>query len=164
MLCTICGNDRAKTYIRKAEGREISLTLCSDCYARLYPEREAGDFFTSFVGHTSVSRVKSCTSCGATLEDFRLTGLLGCADCYSVFREELMPTIRYVQGKTKHSGKAPSGDAEERYDLIREQNELEARIKEAEHVRNEAEVSRLKAELERTMAERGLTMVLSSTS
>lgn len=154
MQCTVCGSDNAKTFIRKADGREITLTLCPNCYARLYPEQESADLFTSFVGHTQKGQSdKACKVCGTTLADFRRTGLLGCAYCYTAFRGELEPTIRYVQGKVRHEGKAPSGAAEANYDtvmeLVREQENLRARIKEADHARDEREVNRLKAELER---------------
>lgn len=150
MRCTICGKDLAKTYIRKVDGRDVELTLCPACYERHYP-KEGGDFFASFVGHTR-GRANACPSCGTTLEEFRVTGLLGCADCYAAFRDELLPTIRSVQGKTRHVGKAPSGNADEKYDLViglvKKQEELRSRIKEAERVSDAAEVRRLKAELE----------------
>ncbi len=152
MICTICGRDRAKNFTRKTDGREITLTLCSDCYARLYPEQRTDDFLTAFVGRTEGRRGKACPSCGATLEGFRRTGLLGCAECYSAFRAELLPTIRYVQGTTKHEGNAPSAIAEEKYDrlleLVRMQETLKEQIKEAEHVRDEERINALKTQLQ----------------
>lgn len=153
MDCTICGSKFAKEYIRKTEGREVTLTLCEGCYAKLYSKQESEDFFAAFVGRTGGKQGKSCPVCGLTLADFRATGLLGCADCYNAFREELLPTIRYVQGKLRHEGKAPSGDADEKYDLVRDlvrsQESLRARIEEAEHDGDELELVRLKAELAR---------------
>lgn len=150
MRCSICGNDLAKTYIRKTDGRDVELTLCPACYELHYPA-EGGDFFASFVGHTR-GRSRACPSCGMTLEEFRVTGLLGCADCYQAFREDLLPTIRSIQGKTCHAGKAPSGEAEEKYDLVIElvkrQEELRLRVKEAEHVGDEAAANRWRAELD----------------
>lgn len=153
MQCSVCGSNSAKTYERKTEGKEVSLTLCEDCYKKLYPAQEAGDFFASFVGRTGgKSKVKACPVCGYTLADFRHTGLLGCADCYEAFREELLPTIRYVQGKLQHAGKAPSGDADEKYDLVRDlvrtQESLKVRILEAEHDGDELELVRLERELD----------------
>ncbi len=154
MLCTVCGSENARKFLRKtADGRELTLTLCKNCYARLYPAQESGDLFTAFVGNAQRGASdKACRSCGTTLADFRRTGLLGCADCYAAFREELVPTLRFVQGKLSHTGKSPSGFNETHYDavlgLIPEQAELRQRIEEAEHARDEAEVNRLKALLE----------------
>ncbi len=153
MICTICGSKFAKEYRHKQEGREIVLTLCESCYADLYSGQESEDFFASFVGRTGGKQSRACPVCGLTLADFRRTGLLGCADCYSAFRRELLPTIRYVQGKLRHEGKAPSGEADERYDLVRDlvraQETLRVRIDEAEKGGDEAELARLKAELGR---------------
>ncbi len=152
MICTVCGSDRAKNFVRKMDGREVTLTLCPNCYARLYPEQESADLFTSFVGHAPTGAAdKACKVCGTTLADFRRTGLLGCAACYEAFREELLPTIRYVQGKLMHEGKSPSGAAERNFDnvmdLARAQEELRAEIGRAERARDDEEVKRLKARL-----------------
>lgn len=149
MLCINCGRDCAKQFTKKIDGREVKLTLCPDCYARLYPEQDEG-FFTSFVGRTE-SRKKTCPVCGTALDDYRRTGLLGCAHCYAAFREELLPTIRYIQGKTSHGGKAPSGAADETYDLVRdlvrEREVLKGQIDEAEKRKDESALRGLRARL-----------------
>lgn len=120
MLCTNCGKRTAATYTRKTDGKEVKLFLCPACYEKLYPEKDAADFFTQFIGNTGGRRSKACPSCGTRLGDFRRTGLLGCADCYSAFREELIPTVRYIQWEVKHEGKSPEGVAEQKYDLVRD--------------------------------------------
>lgn len=55
-------------------------------------------------------RGKRC-SCGMTLEEFRKTGLLGCADCYVTFRAELLRVIERTQHGTVHTGRTPSVNA-----------------------------------------------------
>lgn len=116
MLCENCGKNPAQTYIRNANGKQIEVHLCSACYRALYPEKE-NDFFTSFVDGGAGGR--SCPACGTTFDEFRRTGLLGCAQCYSAFREELTNTVRGIQGKVRHVGKRPSVGAEEKYDMMR---------------------------------------------
>lgn len=54
------------------------------------------------------TEIKICPNCGASLEDFRRTGLLGCAQCYGVFREEVRSAIKKVQGGSHHTGNAPA--------------------------------------------------------
>ena len=102
------------------------------------------------MGRTKGSR--ACEGCGTTLEEFRHTGLLGCAACYTAFREELLPTIRYIQGKSQHEGKAPSGTADENYDTVRElvavQEGLRAAVAAAEREGNGEEARRLRARLD----------------
>lgn len=151
MLCASCGRNGAKLYKRNVDGKEISLTLCAACYEKLYPEREEeSDFFASFVGKGGAD-ARACPVCGTTLEDFRHTGLLGCAFCYTAFREELLPAVRYAQGKVRHEGKAPSGEADEKYDLIRalvhEQERLKLRIRSAEEQGDAGLTKQLKTQL-----------------
>lgn len=127
------------------------MNLCAACYEKLYPEREEeGDFFASFVGGEEKGGNR-CPACGTTLEDFRHTGLLGCAYCYTAFRAELLPAVHYAQGKLQHEGKAPSGRADEQYDLIRElvheQERLKTCIRAAEAEGDDFVVRKLKGRL-----------------
>ncbi len=116
-LCTNCGKKGVERRIVR-EGRELRLILCDACFAALYPAQDRKETFASFLGEEE--RGPRCPVCGTTYAEYRTTGLLGCADCYSAFREELMPVIRYMHGSTRHAGVAPSGAAEQNYDLIRE--------------------------------------------
>lgn len=152
MQCTVCGSDRARKFTRKAEdGKELKLVLCPDCYARLYPVEESDDFITSFVGQTRGASSMACPECGTTLDDFRRTGLLGCAHCYTAFLEELLPTIRYLQGKSEHEGQPPAEgkDYGEVFELVKQQEELKMRIEDAERAGDEGEARSLRAELVR---------------
>lgn len=119
MICQNCGKNNAQTFIRNVGGKEVAVELCPACYRTLYPEKES-DFFTSFLGNGASG--KTCPACGTTLAQFRKTGLLGCAYCYSAFREELLETVRSIhnmQGEVRHTGKRPEASAEEKYDEAR---------------------------------------------
>lgn len=134
MICSNCGADTAQIHNLKCGGKETKLTLCSDCFRKLYGENEK-DFFTSFLGNVRGKRGKACPTCGTTLDDFRRTGLMGCADCYRAFREEILPTVRFIHGKVQHEGREPSVEAGEKYaivrDLVREQETLKAELEQA---------------------------------
>jgi protein arginine kinase activator len=45
-----------------------------------------------------------CSGCGATLQDFRDTGRLGCAACYETFAAPLRTLLRRVHGASRHIG------------------------------------------------------------
>lgn len=45
-----------------------------------------------------------CAACGATLQDFRDTGRLGCAACYEAFAGPLRTLLRRVHGASRHIG------------------------------------------------------------
>lgn len=150
MLCSACGRNPAKTYLKRTGDKELKLELCPACYQALYPERQSDDFFTSFLGNVGSGK-KECSACGSTLEDYRRTGLLGCAYCYTAFRDEILPTISFIQGKVRHEGKEPSAGAAEKYDMVREiayqQENLREKIRLAKEAGDEDEVRRLKQQL-----------------
>ena len=115
MLCSQCGKNQAQPYVRRTAEGEKTVFLCPDCYRRLYGE-----------ARPEANAQRACPSCGATLAQFRKTGLLGCADCYSVFREELIPTVQFIQGRLRHTGKDPARALDE------EQRELQGELIDAQ--------------------------------
>ncbi|HWA16995.1 MAG TPA: UvrB/UvrC motif-containing protein [Gemmatimonadales bacterium] len=46
----------------------------------------------------------TCRACGASLDDFRETGRLGCAECYRNFEAPLRDLLRRLHGSTRHVG------------------------------------------------------------
>jgi protein arginine kinase activator len=71
-----------------------------------------------------------CLRCGATFQDFRESGRLGCPDCYRSFETPLRDLLRRLHGSTHHLGEryaeresAPAVDHEAAADL-REQLRL----------------------------------------
>jgi len=45
-----------------------------------------------------------CPACGATLQDFRESGRLGCPQCYSTFAAPLRTLLRRIHGASRHIG------------------------------------------------------------
>jgi protein arginine kinase activator len=45
-----------------------------------------------------------CVRCGATFQDFRESGRLGCPDCYRSFEAPLRDLLRRLHGSTHHLG------------------------------------------------------------
>ena len=129
MTCVNCGNNSAQLYERMVGGKESTLCLCPACYRKLYPEGDAIDLFTQFLGNTGGRRSKACPSCGTTLGDFRKTGLVGCAECYDAFRDDFLPSIRYIQRDVVHRGKQPNEFAGTKYDMVRELVQEQARVR-----------------------------------
>ena len=74
----------------------------------------------SQVGSTR-PRGPACPECGHTFQDFKASGLLGCAACYDAFASTVAPVIeRAHAGATEHVGSSPSGtdDARQRAALL----------------------------------------------
>jgi protein arginine kinase activator len=72
----------------------------------------------------------ACARCGATLQDFRETGRLGCAECYRSFEGPLRDLLRRLHGSTVHVGEryaqrgATPEDPQRREAELREQLRL----------------------------------------
>lgn len=92
---------------------------------------------------------KICPKCGASIEDYRRTGLWGCGECYRVFREEILTAVRAMQGGMIHEGKTPVDS------LIAEQEQLKKEIEDALRAKRFEEAERLQEEwkLLKTMTE-----------
>lgn len=126
MKCNKCQNEASFFYNETVNGQKSSLALCTDC------AREAG-FFTGATTKSLEDDLysvlfqkkqsppdKSCPTCGTTWKSIAHKGMVGCADCYKAFREELSTSIRRMHGNTKHVGRAPA--------LLREKQEKETHI------------------------------------
>lgn len=115
MLCQRCNKRHATVnYVQVTNGKRFECNLCAACYADLYDGLTAkanSNLLAGLLGPNKV-RAKSCPVCGTTYADYERTGLLGCTSCYDVFKEELIPSIRQLQGKTTHVGKVGKNNDE----------------------------------------------------
>lgn len=127
MVCTQCGRPASRYHIA-AGGKEYDAVLCPECYAALTAAR---------------AEARRCPSCGMAFEDYRRTGLVGCAECYRFFRRELTPVVKGIQGGTAHTGKTPGADAGENYELFLERARLRGRLEEALRRGDDREAERL---------------------
>lgn len=149
MRCANCGNNAAKIYEREADGKVMQLRLCPACFRELYKDLGEGEFFAAFSAPEDEQR--ACPTCGTTFADFRASGLLGCAYCYTFFHDDLIPAVRSAQGHICHVGSAPSSGAEAKYDetlrLVSKKKELESRLELARRSGDRDAALRLRAQL-----------------
>jgi protein arginine kinase activator len=125
MNCERCGKNEANVHITKIiNGIKQDVNICDKCAA------ESGELNFSgtmvMPGNISFQNVLSgimnyinqpiqnssreeyvCAACGATYDDFKNSGLLGCSECYKYFNLEITPVIKRVQGNLEHTGKVP---------------------------------------------------------
>jgi len=118
MTCQQCEEREAVVLLKKVEGGEVRvLHLCERCAAeRGVPEGEEtaknplGAFLAAMGDPggdpplSSGAALAECPDCGATLQDFRRTGRLGCATCWTTFEGPLRGLTRRVHGATRHVG------------------------------------------------------------
>lgn len=105
----------------------------------------AGNLLKSFFAFPETVERLVCPECGTTLHSFEKEGLLGCAKCYDVFSDHVIPVLQQVHGTAKHTEKeapAPENSAIK---------ELKSRLAAAIQQEDFEEAARLRDEI------RGLT-------
>lgn len=115
MKCQKCGANNANTHVKTIINGEFKeYDLCSECaqkmgYTNMFGdmENEFSNFLGSFFGNVLPARTQAtrCEFCGSTYSDIAKSGHVGCAHCYEVFGDELLPSIRRIHGNTTHCGK-----------------------------------------------------------
>jgi protein arginine kinase activator len=87
--------------------------LCEDC-ARKYlnePQQQKPGPKSSAPAGEEIEEPavlnRECQVCGIKFVDFRNSGRLGCPHDYQEFREELTPLLENIHGETRHCGKTP---------------------------------------------------------
>ena len=115
MLCDVCGERDAVVKVTQVgEQGKTLVQMCERCAAERNIETTVslsknplGEFLLDLQKQTSPSPADTarCTFCNATLRDFRATGRLGCARCYTAFEPSLRDLLRRVHGSSKHLGR-----------------------------------------------------------
>lgn len=121
MLCDHCGEQEATIHelVIKA-GKPTEKHLCEPCAKAMGLQSASpaviSDLLTKYVvSHTvDASRPEvpepspTCPSCGMAFDEFKKSGLLGCARCYTVFEDRLGLLLeRAHEGGSHHVGKIP---------------------------------------------------------
>ena len=103
MLCEKCGKANATTHIKTVvNGVMREMNLCGHCaaqegYTNIQHNSLAGMLASMFGEISSASRVSTetrCPVCGAAFSDIAKNGRMGCSECYSVFKQELLPYLK----------------------------------------------------------------------
>lgn len=105
MICNNC-NENIAVYHTVINGNPVH--LCAKCFEEMNNESSTKEYFDN-----PILSDHCCKTCGQTFEEFKRTGLVGCADCYFYFKEELKPIVLKLQGSLIHYGKEKSSELSE---------------------------------------------------
>ena len=110
MLCSKCHMKEATVYYKQNINGEIKeYALCSDCAAQTELGFSPINVFSSVLTSRRPREAsKRCTLCGSTFDEIKRSGKAGCAECYSVFAEELAPMIAGIHGSAQHKARGVS--------------------------------------------------------
>ncbi len=167
MLCEKCKKNPATVHITKiVNNNKTELHLCEDCAE----EREdlnwfspfsVNDLLTSFLDPISPTRssanipVLKCDKCGMDYQKFKKIGRFGCQNCYKVFKDEIYPIIKRVQGgATHHTGKRPHAE-NARMRTNKEIEELKRQLESAIKVEAFEEAARLRDRIRELESKQG---------
>jgi protein arginine kinase activator len=126
MRCDHCKERDAVINLTQVEhDTKVTLHLCEQCAQEKGIEtgmavlKSPLGTFLSAMGKGTTLPVPAdtlrCSTCGATLRDFRDSGRLGCAQCYQSFADHLRDLLRRLHGSSQHVGEryvAPGVDGE----------------------------------------------------
>lgn len=113
MLCDQCKEREAVMHLTQiVEEKVTTQHLCERCAAErgveaapATPKTPLGSFLAAMGKATPGTGTRvACDGCGATLQDFREVGRLGCPACYTTFGVELRDLLRRLHGSTTHVG------------------------------------------------------------
>lgn len=146
MLCEDCKQKPATIhYTQVVGGVSRQMHLCAACMQKRKVGLDLGDMqgllssLLSGMGAMNEDEADrrepeenqlKCTRCGMEFSRFRKTGMLGCAQCYQEFREQLAPILKRIHGRVQHAGHVPP--SVNRAQRVREEmNRLKAEMNEA---------------------------------
>jgi len=116
MSCEQCREREAVIHLTQIVNEQVTtLHLCEKCAAEKGVESPGavaktplGSFLAAMGKGTEQAPAplakEACARCGATFQDFRETGRLGCPDCYRTFEAPLRDLLRRLHGSTHHLG------------------------------------------------------------
>lgn len=147
MLCQHCKKNLATVnFVDIINGDKFESHLCDMCYAMLGAELNSKANNDLWADLFSVPKpAKVCPVCGTKYSDYERTGLLGCASCYDMFKEELLPSIQRIQGKTNHVGKVTKNNDE--FGLHRKLKNLQEQLEQALKERRYSEANRINRQI-----------------
>ena len=150
MKCTNCNEREAVIHLTQVGDQNIESHLCERCAAEKGLEtlgavsKNPLASYIAAMGQGMKDTAPSaelggfvCGRCGATLQDFRESGRLGCPECYRTLGTPLRELLRRLHGATRHAGERyipPGGTPES--SARRVQLELREQLKRAIEAEN----------------------------
>ena len=123
-MCVFCGI----SYVSKDDPyvAEAEVTSVFELLTNLLKQQQE---------QTTKKNVKTCATCGITIQEIANTNRIGCPDCYNHFKEELKPFIMNYHKSLQHIGKSPkkinTGDLKKALEdaIKKEDYELAAKLR-----------------------------------
>ena len=154
MNCDKCGAPSVYRSTLIVNGISQTTNLCRDCAIKegVFNQKTSlfDEMFTSFadlLGYEQVDNI-ICPVCKTSLKEFKSTGLLGCPNCYDMFRDEISKIVKKIAPFENHKqdaikltkSKSPKLTKNEKINELREQMKIavqEERYEEAAKIKKQ---------------------------
>lgn len=145
MKCTKCNEREAVIHLTQVGDETVVSHLCEVCAAEkgletlgMVSKNKLASYIAALgPGEKDLAPSSElggfvCSRCGATLQDFRESGRLGCPECYRTLGTPLRELLRRLHGATRHTGERylPPGGSPDT-SVRRAQLELREQLKRA---------------------------------
>lgn len=122
MHCQQCHKNFASIrYAEVVDGEVTDQHLCSECVEKRRAAQKPGFEFSTpspflrkekepLSRGAALFPMPVCPGCDRDLNTIRNTGMVGCAKCYTTFRDQLTPILVDLHGASEHNGKVPRVD------------------------------------------------------
>ena len=67
-----------------------------------------------------------CKNCGYTLSKYKSTGLFGCDNCYSTFKNEVDRILKTIQGSNRHVGRLNASKIQDKTEDVKTKKQVKA--------------------------------------
>lgn len=135
MICQNCNKNEANMHMKRiVNGRAAEVHLCADCarslgYGEAFSGFGFGGLLSELLSKNEIGMgALRCSFCGKSFEEIAGDGKMGCAECYSVFYDKLLPSLNRIHGKASYAGTKPLSSASSGEEKI---NELKAKLQAA---------------------------------
>jgi len=116
MHCDVCKTNQATVFLTQiVDGKMQKVNLCEACSKEKGVTDPTGfalaDLLLGLGAAQEMERggaVQKCPACGFSQADFKKTGRLGCATCYTTFADGLASLLKGMHKGTDHVGKVPA--------------------------------------------------------
>ena len=113
LKCSIC-NKEATVHLTQIVNNKIhKVDLCESCAQKKGVTDPEGFSLADMLSKAPLAPTPGeaqdvCPNCGQGTADFRVTGRLGCSECFEVFKALVLPVLEDMHAGTTHKGKVPT--------------------------------------------------------
>lgn len=117
MKCENCSKRDATVHLTEIKkGVKQEMHLCEPCASEKgLPGKAPFSISDLLAGIASAAqgqkgkadREVACPNCELTISQFQSSGRFGCPECYSAFRDDILPLVEKIHDSAQHVGKVP---------------------------------------------------------